>query len=48
MKLLWNILYENQLECTASVAGNENLTVKKTNQKTLMHLSNCAICGKKN
>ena len=26
---------------------NENLSVRKTKQNTLMLLSNCAVCGKK-
>ena len=27
--------------------GNENSSVRKTKQNRLMHLLNCAICGKK-
>ena len=42
IKINWNVLHQLK-----KYAANENSTVKKTNQKTLMPLSNCAICSKK-
>ena len=49
-KMLWNILYKNNenycVSCKENTV-NENYSVSRTKQNTLMLVSNCAVCSKK-
>ena len=50
LKILWNILYENNgnIFCRLQEnTANKNSSIRRTGQKQLMAVSNCAIFDKK-